>query len=62
MELRVIDEGRKKVISKFFLRSCFDSISLRPSQFGYAITETHHDSLSVPAFLIKNHGMKRQLD
>jgi hypothetical protein len=50
MELRVIDEGRKKVISKFFLRSCFDSILLRPSQIGFAITETHYNSFGVPYF------------
>ncbi len=41
--------------------SYFDSILLRPSQFGYAITETHHDSLSVPVFLILNDEMRKFL-
>ena len=32
------------------LFSCLDSISLRPSQVGFAITETHHHSLGFPYF------------
>jgi hypothetical protein len=34
--------------SEAFLRSCLDSISLRPSQVGFAITETHYNLLGVP--------------
>jgi len=33
-----------------FLPSCFDSILLRPSQVGFAITEAHHYSVGVPYF------------
>ena len=42
--------------SHFFLPSCIDSILLRPSQVGFAITEAHYNSLGVPNFL--NHEMK----
>ena len=36
--------------SHLFLRSCFESILLRPSQVGFAITEAHYNSLGVPNF------------
>jgi hypothetical protein len=46
----VIDEGIRKQHLNIFLPSCFDSILLRPSQVGFAITEAHHYSVGVPYF------------
>ena len=33
--------------SNLFLLSCFDSISLRPSQVGFAITDAHSSHLGL---------------
>jgi hypothetical protein len=43
--------------SYLFLPSCFDSILLRPSQVGFAITEAHHHSLGLP---YSNNSVRRR--